>query len=363
MSEKLRIHVEPPHIELKPGGEPAQLKVRVFNVSTIVDAFRIDVPTAPEWLDVRPAEVRLLPGTDEVLEVELSIPDVPVRAHDGYVYVEVRSVANPSVAEGHDVGLTVAARDSSLSLDLQPQVARVRDGQPADLEVVADNSSGNLDLDLALAGSDPEGVVRFRFDPAVLYVPAHGSARAGVRLRAPAPRRGREASRQLTVTATDERQAQRAEASGTLVQTSVDRSPMVRAVLRAALILAGGAAIIAGSFMPWAAGRAGSAWTVFLYAEAIGVPLTPLRADVQAALPSVLISAGLVTIVLGALTMLGATGPGRLTRFGAIVSVLAVIAFVFVLSIGAGVAMFGTGVSVIIAGAIAAFIGSLIRKP
>ena len=56
---------------------------------------------------------------------------------------------------------------------------------------------------MTLTGRDPEGLVRFFFSPASLEVPAGGTASAAVRVEAPRPEAGQQATRQLTVSAAD----------------------------------------------------------------------------------------------------------------------------------------------------------------
>ncbi len=91
------------------------------------------------------------------------------------------------------------------------------------------------------------------------------------------------------------------------------------------LTLSGAISMIAGAFGPWAgfSSLPGSKWSYLAYGDAIGVDFLPLGADAQRFVPTLLISAGLVAILLGALAAFGLTGKkGRLTRVCAILCAL-----------------------------------------
>ena len=49
-----------------PGGDEVSVEVQIFNLSPIVDAFRVTAPDAPAWLAPSAPEVRLLPNSNEL---------------------------------------------------------------------------------------------------------------------------------------------------------------------------------------------------------------------------------------------------------------------------------------------------------
>ena len=77
-----------------------------------------------------------------------------------------------------------------------------------------------------------------------------------------------------------------------------------------------------------------------------------------------LVSAGAVIIVLAALALLGLTGStGRLTRLAALVAAVGLAAFAVAVGLQPDTGRPGTGVFVIFAGCVIAFIGGLFAKP
>lgn len=469
----LRVVLEQREVQVEPGGEPAAIEVRIFNASTIVDAYIVEVPQAPLWLQVRAAEVRLLPNTDEAVRLTVHIPGhTLVTAHESGLAIRVRSVTDAAVVYDDVVALTVLAIDVPIGLRLEPSILRVKDSGTGQLRLVADNRRGNRPVRVSLAGRDPELVVRFTFTPqvleipaghitsahirldaphpeageestrhltvsaadgprtveaagtfvqasspatvdvpmalrlepslirvrdrasgearlvadnrggsrplrvslagrdperivafsftpAILDIPAWGTAAAQVRIHAPRPDGGQEATRHIAVSAWDGQRA--AEATGNFVQTSSDRRPIARILLT----LFGGLAMLVGAFAPWTANPRlrGVEWTYLVYGQVIDVRVLPLSAEAQRFVPSILISAGLVIIVLGALAILGLTGArGRLTRVMALLGAVFLTTFLVVLWLGAGAGAPASGAVIVYAGCVAAFVGGILAR-
>lgn len=136
----------------------------------------------------------------------------------------------------------------------------------------------------------------------------------------------------------------------------------LRPIVRMLRTLSGAISMIAGAFGPWTgfSSLPGSKWSYLAYGDAIGVDFLPLGADAQRFVPTLLISAGLVAILLGALAAFGLTGKkGRLTRVCAILCALFVTVFLVGLWIGAGSGSPGLGAIIVYAGCVLAFIGGL----
>ena len=152
--------------------------VTVWNLSPIVDAYRIEAANPPGWLDVSSAEVRLLPTTSGQDRITARIRSGSVAlAGLTRLRLAVRSVAYPQVFLEVDLDLTVPASDVPVTLRLEPSVVKVKDATSGRLQVLVDNVAGNRPRVLRLSGRDPEGVTRFDFAPPVLDVPP-GRSRA-----------------------------------------------------------------------------------------------------------------------------------------------------------------------------------------
>ena len=179
--------------------------VTVWNLSPIVDAYRIEAANPPGWLDVSSAEVRLLPTTSGQERITARIRSGSVAlAGLTRLRLAVRSVAYPQVFLEVDLDLTVPASDVPVTLRLEPSVVKVKDATSGRLQVLVDNVAGNRPRVLRLSGRDPEGVTRFDFAPPVLDVPPGRVASATLTVTAPLPEPGQQSSRQLTVSARDE---------------------------------------------------------------------------------------------------------------------------------------------------------------
>ena len=224
--EAVRVVVEPLAVVVLPGGDAVSVELQIFNLSPIVDAFRVTAPQAPPWLTASSSEVRLLPNSNERTRFTVQIPaGTLVPAGTSRLLLRVQSVAHPEVIVDETLELTVPAVATALVLRLEPSIVRVKDNQAGRLQATIDNSDGNQSRRVALSGRDPEGLVRFFFSPAVVDVPAGGTASAAVRIEAPVPEAGQQASRQLTVTAADGQDE--VTSSATFVQTAAIEVPMV----------------------------------------------------------------------------------------------------------------------------------------
>ena len=111
---------------------------------------------------------------------------------------------------------TAAPVDAPMTVRLDPSVVRVRDTVVGQLEAIVDNRGGHRTRRVFLSGRDPERLVRFTFAPPSLDVLPGDIGRARVRMEAPLPEPGQEATRQVTVIAADG--SAEIETSGTFVQ-------------------------------------------------------------------------------------------------------------------------------------------------
>ena len=82
---------------------------------------------------------------------------------------------------------------------LDPSVVRVRDTAVGQLDAIIDNRGGTRVRRVFLSGRDPERLVRFTFSPPSLDVLPGEIGRVRVRLEAPLPDPGQDATHQITV--------------------------------------------------------------------------------------------------------------------------------------------------------------------
>ncbi len=218
-AELLAVTSTPTTVEVRPTGEPVEVAVLIGNHSDIVDGYTADVPSRPPWLTVVGAEVRLLPGTEETVQVLFSLaPGTMIPAQQIRVPLRVRSTSHPAIEITTLITVAVPVVDGTLMIRLEPQVIRVRDAGTGQASVTIENRGGNKPTRVTLGGADPELAVGFAFTPPVLDVPPHGSVSAQLQLRAPTPAPGEESSRGFTVTVREGGRS--AEAQGTFVQAS-----------------------------------------------------------------------------------------------------------------------------------------------
>ncbi|HET9656113.1 MAG TPA: hypothetical protein VFP72_12210, partial [Kineosporiaceae bacterium] len=194
----LRIAVDPPEVELGPGGAVG-LTVGIGNASDLVESYGVTVQGLPVGGSVRavPASLTLRPG--ESGQVRLTISTDPARpplAGQTVLGVVVRSPYRPEVLRCEEVVLHSEAAPG-LALTLNPEVVG---GRRPRAELVVANE-GNTALDVELAGRDAEQAVRVAFEPGWVRLPAGGRARVEVTARARRPLSGKPVRRPVTVTA------------------------------------------------------------------------------------------------------------------------------------------------------------------
>ncbi len=213
------VTVEPGEWVVTPGGDPISVPVQVANDSTIVDAYRVVVEHQPDWLLAEAPELRLLPGTDETLQVVLSVvTGVLVPAQRLHVVLRVESLSSATLHADADFELEVGVVKGEMGLHVEPTTVRMKDETGAQFRIVVDNKDSNESLWASLKGRDAEGAVAFTFSPPHLDVPAGRSMAARLHVDAPSPEPGREMSRTLTIVATEGRR--KVEKTATLIQSA-----------------------------------------------------------------------------------------------------------------------------------------------
>ncbi len=119
----------------------------------------------------RSVELWVPPGVERATPAQLRAPVPPpgeqvdrtftVTATDGRHEIE---------SAGHWVQRSAVSPITTAAIRLEPEGVRVRDRPDAHLSVLVDNQRGTRPLRVRLSGQDPEGAVRFAFQPPVLDV-------------------------------------------------------------------------------------------------------------------------------------------------------------------------------------------------
>ncbi|MCK0113069.1 hypothetical protein MWU75_13040 [Ornithinimicrobium sp. F0845] len=206
-------------VVVTPGAAPGAVSVRVSNSSTIVEAYDVSVVHPPPWLVVTPGRLQLLPGTDEVVVVHLSIrPEDLVPVQRARLRLRVQGESAVPLRRDASVDLVIGAVAAPLELRLEPSTLRGRDSTTALFRVVVDNRRSNQAQFVQFTGHDPELAARFVFTPPELEVPPGTAVAARVRVDAALPDPGEQLTRTLTVSAFDGRQEH--EVRGTFIQVA-----------------------------------------------------------------------------------------------------------------------------------------------
>jgi len=184
---------------------PGTFPLLMRNSSTIVEAYEVEVVDRPSWLTVVHGDTNLLPDESRTVAITLGVAAGALAVAQRYpATVRVRSGVDP--ARAAEVALTVVVPRSGppATVTAHPSLVRLQDTDRGRFGVRIDNRASNHPRTYVLSAADAEGVVTVGFVPSTVEVPAGQVAEATAQLTAPAPPPGREASRQLAVTATDE---------------------------------------------------------------------------------------------------------------------------------------------------------------
>ncbi|WP_396923021.1 hypothetical protein [Mycolicibacterium sp.] len=195
------VTIEHPEVELDPvsGGT---VDVCIRNRSAIVDGYTITAPRGPEWLQIQHPEIRLLTDEESTTTVSFSIrPGFDVYVQRFRLHVQICSVEDPAKRADAELVVTVPRIGGPVTVTAEPQMLRLRDQTSGRFRVRLDNSGSNYPQRYHLSGGDPEGAVRFRFQPQTVEVPPRRSTYVDVRFDAPPLEYGQQVPRTLKVTA------------------------------------------------------------------------------------------------------------------------------------------------------------------
>jgi hypothetical protein len=178
------VTVDSDRVSVEPGGQ-ASITVRVRNVSSIVEGFRIDVlGEASPWARVLPEHLEVLPQGEGIATVLFSPPS-GVAARAGAVPFGVRATsridANASaVAEGDLAVGGVALSQAKIT----PITSKGRFSAKHRVEF---SNWGNTPVRLRLEAGDPDNALGFLVAPEILDLPLGTSGHSKVKVRARKP--------------------------------------------------------------------------------------------------------------------------------------------------------------------------------
>lgn len=154
-------------LPVEPGGEAA-LTVTVRNSGAVVDQFAIEVlGDSSSWATADPPTLSLFPGAEGTARITFRPPRV-ASTPAGVVRfgVMVRSAEDPDGSRVEEGALDVAPFQAT-GAELIPRTSH---GSRSGRHELAIDNRGNVRLETALEGFDPDRRVRFAFDPPNLSV-------------------------------------------------------------------------------------------------------------------------------------------------------------------------------------------------
>jgi hypothetical protein len=184
---------------------PGIFQMVLRNNSTIVDSYVIHVADPPPWLTLAHSDTNLLPDETRPVQVTLAVrPRTLAVAQRIQATLSVQSTVDPTRSAAVPVSVVVPPSGPPATLVAHPTLVRLEDRSQGAFALRLDNRAANHARRYQLSASDPEAVVVVDFVPPAVDVPAGETSDVTVRFAAPQPLPGKDATRQLTVTATDE---------------------------------------------------------------------------------------------------------------------------------------------------------------
>lgn len=192
----MRVLADTRHLEAEPG-KTVTLTLEVVNTDDVIDGVSAHVVGLPaEYVSAVPAMLPLFPDTAGKVTLGLAVPlSHPAGRHP--LMVEVISHGTDNPARYLDVDLDVTARPG-LRLESRPRVMRARRGARYVLELT---NTGNVPLDVAMDGVDPDRNVQTTFAPERRRVEPGGTAPILMSARGPRMFTGAEVDRTIVIAA------------------------------------------------------------------------------------------------------------------------------------------------------------------
>ena len=160
MADIIRVAITEESLQVIPG-ESATIGITVQNASNVVDVLYIAVEGLdPSWYQLSVVQSSLFPGDQATGTLTLTPPKTSDAVAKNYPFtIKTTSQKDPTQATSLAVDLEVQAFHS-FEMDLHPQKATGASGSYQ----LSIKNTGNADLNIDLAGRDPEDLCRFTFD-------------------------------------------------------------------------------------------------------------------------------------------------------------------------------------------------------
>jgi hypothetical protein len=172
--------IQPELVEVEPGADSGCV-LDVRNVSDIVESYRLEVlGDAAAWTTLEPPTVSVFPGDAARVVVRFHPPrDGRVPAADVPFAIRVTPSQAPAAAVVPE-GVVRVAPYTATTAEIRP---RTSVGRGSAKHLVAVDNRGNLPLDLAVGGTDPDDAVTVAPRPPRLAVAAGQAAFVKVRVK------------------------------------------------------------------------------------------------------------------------------------------------------------------------------------
>ncbi|MEI5671611.1 MULTISPECIES: carboxypeptidase regulatory-like domain-containing protein [unclassified Nocardioides] len=194
----MHVEITPRRFDVHPG-IPQPVQVTISNTGTVIGGYAVRVLGAdPSWVTLPDDEVSLFPEESRTLSVMITVPE-GMTAGERRLSVQVRELTPPEESVVEEITLVVPEA-AATKVRLDPMA--IQAGRTARLNVLVDNT-GNTPIHQRLHGQDPEGRVRFRFDPPVLRLEPGEHALVDMRATAKQPFLGNPVVRPLELRLVD----------------------------------------------------------------------------------------------------------------------------------------------------------------
>lgn len=156
------VNLTPPELKVAAGSEPVEMQANVRNGGSTVDQYSIEIENLdPSWYTIGVQSVSLFPGDSAPIPIKLHPPKGSNTRAGHYTFVvRARSHADPTLV-GVTKGVLQVGSFSNFQVELAPK--RVT-GYRGKFRLSLQNG-GNSEVQLGLAGRDPESELGYSFRP------------------------------------------------------------------------------------------------------------------------------------------------------------------------------------------------------
>lgn len=188
------VDVSPRRLDVLPG-TPQHLQVTITNTTEVIGGYALRILGAdPGWVEVTDQTLSLFPEESRTLDIALTVP-AGIPAGERRIAIQLRELTPPEQSSIHEVVLVVPEAPA-LQVRADPMAQQA--GRSARYSLLVDNT-GNTLVHGRLAGTDPEGKVRYTFSPPQLSLAPGEHAVVDLKVRARQPFIGQPAVRVLAL--------------------------------------------------------------------------------------------------------------------------------------------------------------------